>query len=135
MWEAEAFCAWAGGRLPAEEEWEAVARGPKGLAYPWGDVWQDGICNTEEALLGVTSPVGLFPRARQAARDIDDLAGNVWEWCANFYDPKSYDHSRAMRGGCWSFEGVKARSAHRDGYREGARANIVGFRVVCAAHP
>jgi hypothetical protein len=55
----------AGGRLPREEEWEAAARGREGHAYPWGNDWQDGICNTRSAGLGVTSPVGLFPRARQ----------------------------------------------------------------------
>ena len=113
FWEAEAFCAWAGGRLPTEEEWEAAARGPKGLVYPWGDAWQDGICNTIEAGLGVTSPVGLFPRARQADRAIDDLAGNVWEWCASFYDPKSKDFpdARVLRGGSWDFDsGLRALS-------------------------
>ena len=106
FWEAEAFCAWAGGRLPTEEEWEAAARGPKGLVYPWGDAWQDGICNTLEAGLGVTSPVGLFPRARQADRAIDDLAGNVWEWCASLYDPKSKDcpDARVLRGGSWDYD-------------------------------
>ena len=81
FWEAEACCAWSGGRLPSEQEWEASARGPN----PWGNDWQDGICNTIELGLGVTSPVGLFPRSRQADLGIEDLAGNVWEWCASLY--------------------------------------------------
>jgi hypothetical protein len=133
FWEAEAFCVWAGGRLPTELQWEAAARGPKGLVYPWGDAWQSNICNTREAGLGVTSPVGLFPRARQADRAIDDLAGNVWEWCASFSDPKIQDReaARAIRGGSWSSARVNARSARRDGYRQDARSYIVGFRVVC----
>jgi formylglycine-generating enzyme required for sulfatase activity len=136
FWEAEAFCAWAGGRLPTEEEWEAAARGLQGLVYPWGDAWQDGICNTIEAGLGATSPVGLFPRARQADRAIDDLAGNVWEWCASLYDPKSKDFAdtRVLRGGSWYGSQVSARSAFRFRDNPDDRDVVVGFRVVCVAH-
>ena len=131
-----AFCAWAGGRLPTGEEWETAARGPKGLLYPWGDAWQDGICNSFEAGLGVTSPVGLFPRARQADRAIDDLAGNVWEWCASLYDPKDKDFSdaRVLRGGSWCDSLVPARSASRNWDNPFNRFNLIGFRVVCVAH-
>jgi formylglycine-generating enzyme required for sulfatase activity len=136
FWEAEAFCAWAGGRLPTEEEWEAAARGPKGLVYPWGDAWQDGICNTGEAGLGLTSPVGLFPRARQADHAIDDLAGNVWESCASFFDPKSKDFpdARVLRGGSWDDDLDLARSANRYGGLPNFRSSFIGFRVVCVAH-
>jgi formylglycine-generating enzyme required for sulfatase activity len=136
FWEAEAFCAWAGGRLPTEEEWEAAARGPKGLPYPWGDAWQDGICNTSEAGLGVTSPVGLFPRARPADRAIDDLAGNVWEWCASFYDRynKDFPDARVLRGGSWGGDRDVARSAARGAGLPDARDGGIGFRVVCVAH-
>jgi len=136
FWEAEAFCTWAGGRLPTEEEWEAAARGPSGLVYPWGDAWQDGVCNTREAVLGVTSPVGLFPRARQAERAIDDLAGNVWEWCASLYDPNSKGSrdARVLRGGsCGSPLGA-TRSASRNAGHSYIRYADVGFRVVCVAH-
>ncbi|HEY1432425.1 MAG TPA: SUMF1/EgtB/PvdO family nonheme iron enzyme [Stellaceae bacterium] len=132
FWEAEAFCAWAGGRLPTEEEWEAAARGPRGLVYPWGDGWQHGICATSEAGLGATSPVGLFPRARQADRAIDDLAGNVWEWCASLYDPKSKDSpdDRVLRGGSWNNVRDFAPSARREDFDPRERFYIVGFRVV-----
>jgi hypothetical protein len=133
FWEAEAFCAWAGGRLPTEEEWEAAARGPKGLVYPWGDVWQNGICNTLEAGLRVTSPIGLFPRARQADRAIDDLAGNVWEWCESFYDPKHYPDARVVRGGSWDYFQGHTRSASRLRSLPLNRHFDIGFRVVCVA--
>jgi hypothetical protein len=137
FWEAEALCSWAGGRLPTEEEWEAAARGPTGLVYPWGDAWQDAICNTREAGLGASSPVGLFPRARQADRAIDDLAGNVWEWCASFYDrsDKNFREARVLRGGGWINDQGDARSANRIGFQEYLRNASVGFRVVCVAHP
>jgi hypothetical protein len=133
FWEAEAFCAWAGGRLPTEEEWEAAARGPKGRVYPWGDAWQDGICNTREARLGVTSPVGLFTRGRQADRAIDDLAGNVWEWCASIYNLKGSPGSRVLRGGSCLYSRGRARSASRFRFNPVVRQTPFGFRVVCVA--
>jgi hypothetical protein len=135
FWEAEAFCAWAGGRLPTEEEWEAAARGSTGRVYPWGDVWQDGICNADEAGLGVTSPVGLFPSARQADRAIDDLVGNVCEWCASLHEPQSEDFidERVMRGGAWNDRLGKVGSASREGHSPDLRSSDVGFRV-CATH-
>jgi formylglycine-generating enzyme required for sulfatase activity len=136
FWEAETFSAWAGGRLPTEEEWEAAARGPNGLEYPWGNEWQDGICNTFEAGLHVTSPVGLFPRARQTNRAIDDLAGNVWEWCNSFYDPADKEEpqaARVLRGGSWVYDQVSARSAFRDRYFPLYRYSFIGFRVVCVS--
>ena len=133
FWEAEAFCAWAGGRLPTEEEWEAAAGGQQGLDYPWGDAWQDGICNSAEAGLGVTSSVGLFPRARQADRAIDDLAGNIFEWCASLYDPKSKDttDARVVRGWSWAFYLGVERSANRNGFGPELRDDSFGFRVTC----
>ena len=79
-WEAEAFCKWAGGRLPGADEAEAAARGPNGFAYPWGNDWAGGICNSWEAGLRVTSAVGIFPRDCSPF-GLMDMAGNVWEWC------------------------------------------------------
>jgi formylglycine-generating enzyme required for sulfatase activity len=136
FWEAEACCAWAGGRLPREQEWEAAARGPNGFHYPWGNDWQDGICNTREAGLGVTSPVGLFPRAGQAELGIEDLAGNVWEWCGSLYNPYEISNPnapRVLRGGSWGNGRDVARSADRSGVSPDARNYSIGFRVVCSS--
>ncbi len=136
FFEAEACCAWARGRLPSEQEWEAAARGPGGQEYPWGDDWEDGICNTLEAGLGMTSPVGLFPRSRQARLGIEDLAGNVWEWCASFFeDDSSADETRprVVRGGSWGFYQDGARCAFRYGYFPDDRFVLIGIRVVCSS--
>lgn len=132
LWEAEAFGKWAGGRLPTEWEWEAAARGPKGLKYPWGDDWVDGICNTDEAGLDVTSPVGIFPRSRSKAFGLEDMAGNVWEWCSDFYDKKDRSR-RVVRGGSWDFNSRGARAAYRGNYHPEDRNYFIGFRVVRVA--
>jgi len=127
FYEAEAFCRWAGGFLPSEQQWEAAARGSEGPRYPWGDNWEDGICNSDEAGLDGTSPVGLFPRSRSRDFGLDDMAGNIWEWCDSLY--REDQEYRVLRGGAFSNFAHVVRSAYRLNYNPVYRNGFIGFRV------
>lgn len=126
--EAEAFACWVGGHLPTEKEWEAAARGPTGLNYPWGNDWRDGICNSFESELRTTSPVGMFPASRSSAFGLEDMAGNVWEWCEDWFDTEK--RHRVLRGGSWYSNLRYCRSAFRSWFAPVSRYDGVGFRVL-----
>lgn len=128
--EAERFCRWAAGelaapvRLPTGDEWEAAARGADGRPWPWGASFDERRCNSAEALMGSTMPVGRYPDGASpfGARD---MAGNVWEWV----DEPADGGWRAVRGGCWLDHawGVRAcRSLAADPQRA---TTTTGFRI------
>ena len=102
-----AFCQWlseATGQpfhLPSEAEWEKAARGAKGRLYPWGnEPPTDKLCNFNMNVRD-TTPVGAYPQGATPDTGILDLAGNVWEWCSDWYDANYYtdspDAARAAR--------------------------------------
>jgi formylglycine-generating enzyme required for sulfatase activity len=132
-------------RLPTEAEWEKAARGPEGFNYPWGNDWQSDYCNSDESKLNRTSPAGIFLKGKSPYGCMD-MAGNVWEWCADWYDEKYYQQSpaqnpagpasgeyRVLRGGSWSLRAGGLRSSFRDCSYPGGRDYGIGFRVVSVA--
>lgn len=159
--DALAYCEWAGKELPTEAQWEYAARGGlNGKKYSWGDElkpggkWQANIWqgefpfnNTEEDGFRFAAPVKSFP---PNAYGLYDMAGNVWEWCADWYfagydagpvtDPTGPDSGtgRVVRGGEWSHSIAYSRLANRDFTRATRRDLGNGFRVACdiaSGHP
>jgi formylglycine-generating enzyme required for sulfatase activity len=124
--DASAYAAWAGKRLPAEEEWEVAAALEKGALrlYPWGDKYVQNACNIKS---GKPQPVGSFPRDKSSSGAVD-MAGNVCEWTSS----KDKDGKRyAVRGGDW---GSRSQNAARTTYRFLAKPDMastrLGFRCV-----
>ena len=109
-YEAQAYCAWLGGRLPTEAEWELAARGPSGRRFPWGDDPPEPERVNFDESLGCESPVGIYP-AGATEDGVMDLAGNVWEWVADWY--ALYTERNAIANDPSRTEGRPGQSAPR----------------------
>jgi formylglycine-generating enzyme required for sulfatase activity len=152
---AQAYCEWAGARLPTEAEWEYVARGPQGFVYPWGNEFDgtrlnycDVNCTSTQADTDYddgyegSAPVGSFQNGASWCGALD-MAGNVMEWVADWYDGDYYDNSpsqnptgppsgrgRGVRGGAWYYEPYLLRSSYRLWHSPGDTYDVIGFRCV-----
>jgi formylglycine-generating enzyme required for sulfatase activity len=151
-WEdAYAYCYWLSSvtgksyLLPSEAEWEKGARGNDARIFPWGDHWDEGLCNTKELGLSDTTPVGAYPNGA-SPWGLLDIAGNVWEWTRSLWGDYPYptdkkgmmqrenlivpgNPDRVLRGGSFLYDVKFARCAFRYWYPARQRYWNLGFRV------
>lgn len=149
--QAEAYCRFVGGRLPTEAEWEFAARGTDGREYPWGAEAPSDCDRADWTSGGAScrgvgpSPVGSYPRGASPF-GVLDMAGNVWEWTADWYarsyaagsanDPTGPEQgsARVTRGGGWNNDqSDRLRATFREGQHPAFHDYDLGAR--CAYEP
>ena len=141
--DARAYCEWAGKRLPSEAEWEKAGKGTDDRRFPWGNVEPTHKhLNFNQKWRGESTlvPVGIY-EAGKSPYGLYDMAGNVWEWVADWYDMEYYGHSphtnplgpdsgtrRVLRSSGWQVETPQVRVFTRVAADPLNRDHSTGFR-------
>jgi formylglycine-generating enzyme required for sulfatase activity len=162
--DADAFCQWLSretrrkARLPTESEWEKAARGRDGRLYPWGNEWDPARANIRpdagrgpdgaqaKGAPAATAPVDAFSPAGDSPYGLAGMSGNVWEWCSDWFDARTYARRAGQalrdpagpltgtgyvaRGGAFDSPPRHARCAHRNWFYPHERRPNLGFRFV-----
>ncbi len=126
--DAQAYATWAGKHLPTGREWQRAAGSQNGWRYPWGNQFTPGCCNTREAGVGMTTPVGMYSPGADSPYGVVDMAGNVWEWLADKAGAEG--QYRQLRGGAWFYSNEFTRiDYNRFWRRPDHRQDVIGFRL------
>ena len=137
--EADAYAKWSGKRLPTEAEWEKAAKGTEGRVYPWGNEMDFSKLSYFPHVTKIQS-VGNFPGGA-SSYGVLDMAGSVWEWCADRYSESYYDRPprtnpkgpsngeyRVLRGGAWDSIRRQLQCTYRYYEKENYQNYTIGFR-------